>query len=76
MFDLFKNWFGNRIDCTDLIQQQIDCSMDYDSIIDFHSSIPIGGCNLDLNGNGICDFNDPCSPFNTSGIFNDSFYTT
>ena len=64
MFDLFKNWFGNWIDP---IQQQIYCPMDSDNFMG-HSSDPIGGCTLDLNGNGICDFIE----FNSMDMFSDS----
>ena len=72
MFGIFKNWFGvNWIDCTDPIQQQIYCPMDSDNSMGFHSSEPIGGCNLDLNGNGIYDFIDPTSPLNSSNMFSD-----
>lgn len=69
MFEFFKNWFG--IDCTDPIEQQIYCPTD----TGVYGSELIGGCGLDLNGNGICDFIDPTSPLNSSDMFSDSFGT-
>lgn len=70
MFGIFKNWFGMGIDCTDPVQQQIYCPLENGMS---HSSEPIGGCDLDLNGNGICDFIDPVSPFNSTDMFSDSW---
>lgn len=69
MFDFFKNCFAYGTDCSDPILKQICCPMDSDNSMGIHSSEPIGGCTLDLNGNGICDFVDPVSPLNPSNIF-------
>lgn len=71
MFGIFKNWFGTGLYCTDPVQQQIYCPME--SGMSPNSSEQIGGCDLDLNGNGICDFIDPVSPFDSSDMFSDSF---
>lgn len=71
MFSLLKQWFGiGAIDCTDPIDQQLYCPSDMlinNMFSSGGSSEPIGGCSLDLNGNGICDFIDPTSPLSGMG---------